>query len=89
MKSVFFVLSLCFINLTFSQVNQEAINYNDYFVGLQNQIGNQIIIFNKIVGEDNSTYEKVNLSHLELIKTVDDAIIKAEKVKDFLRKILI
>lgn len=84
MKNLIFAFLLLFINYNaIAQANQKAIDYNDKIVEEQDKIGEKIISFNAVVGDNTSAKTQAEASLKEILSTVDAAISATEKLGAF------
>lgn len=84
MKTLFLLPILLLLgNLSSAQTFKDAVEYNDYIVELQNEIGYKIIAFNNKLGEEESTMEGVQPFYDDLIVTSKGCLTKLENLKAF------
>lgn len=79
--STLFVLLLALNGRT--QTFSSAKEYNDYIVDVQVSIGEKMLAFNDIVGDENSTLEYAISELNAIVKFADDQIAKASKITPF------
>lgn len=75
---IFFLFSSTIAN---AQKFTSAIDYNDFIVDLQNQIGYKIIAFNDELGLEDASMASVTPLYEDLLKTTRDAIAKLDKAE--------
>ena len=83
MKSVLMLFALLFVVQSKAQTFATAQEYNDYIVNVQVSIGEKMLAFNDIVGEENSTLEYAISELNATVAFADDAIAKASKITPF------
>jgi len=83
MKTLFILLLVAFTGTASAQTFDNAVDYNDYIVDLQNQIGNLIIQFNEKIGQEDMTRERIQPHFDKMLATTKSAITKVEKLKGF------
>lgn len=83
MKSVIMLFALLLVMHSKAQTFSSAQEYNDYIVNVQVSIGEKMLAFNDIVGDENSTLEFVISELNTIVKFADDQIAKASKITPF------
>ena len=83
MKTLFILLLVAFTGTASSQTFDDAVEYNDYIVDLQNQIGGLILEFNEKIGAEDVTRESIQPHFDKMLATTQKAISKVEKLKGF------
>lgn len=83
MKTLFILLLVAFTGTASAQTFDDAVEYNDYIVDLQNQIGGLILEFNEKMGAEDVTRESIQPHFDKMLSTTQKAITKVEKLKGF------
>lgn len=82
-KSIFLSIALLVSGIISAQTFNTAVEYNDYIVNLQNEIGTQILSFNESLALEDATLEKMNKMVDEIIVTTKNVISKTEAMGAF------
>ncbi|MFY7990619.1 MAG: LIC11966 family surface protein [Fluviicola sp.] len=87
MKQLTFVFALLFTLTVKAQTFSSAQEYNDYIVNVQVSIGEKMLAFNDIVGDESATLEYAISELNAMVAFTDDAIAKAAKITPFEKNI--
>lgn len=82
-KSILVSLAILVSGILSAQTFKTAVEYNDYIVELQNEIGAQILSFNESLALEDATLEKMNKMVDEIVITTKKVIAKTEAIEAF------
>ena len=77
------LFALLFVVQSKAQTFATAQEYNDYIVNVQVSIGEKMLAFNEIVGDENATLEYAISELNAMVAFADDQIAKASKITPF------
>jgi hypothetical protein len=78
---ILFALFVLITTTVSAQSFTSAIEYNDYIVNLQNQIGYKILAFNEEMEKETSTLASMQPFHDDLLQTTRNAIVSLEGIE--------